>query len=53
MVKTYKTRCPPSPNLDRVTVSFNKLNNIDLFLQIHGVYLFHIFIKGAQNDQVC
>ena len=28
------------PNLDKVTVSFDKLDNTDVFLQIHGVYLF-------------
>ena len=39
MVKTYESRFPPSPNLDKVTVSFDKLNNTDLFLQIHGVYI--------------
>ena len=31
MVKTYESRFPPSPNLDKVTVSFDKLINTDLF----------------------
>ena len=39
MVKTYESRIPPSTNLDKVTLSFDKLNNPDLFHQIHGVYL--------------
>ena len=30
MVKTYKSRFPPSPNLDKVTVSFDKFDNTDL-----------------------
>ena len=37
MVKTFESRIPPSPNLDKATVSFDKLNNTDLFLLIHGV----------------
>ena len=41
MVKTCESRLLPSPNLDKVTVSFDKLNNADLFLQIHGVYIVH------------
>ena len=49
MVKTYESRFPPSPNLDKVTVSFDKLNNSDLFLQIHGLYIAHTFIKGTQD----
>ena len=40
IVKTYESGFPPSHNLDKVTVSFDKLNNNDLFLQIHGVYAF-------------
>ena len=31
MVKTYKSRFPPSPNFDKVTVSFDMLNKTDLF----------------------
>ena len=27
MVKTYESRIPPSPNFDKVTVGFDKLNN--------------------------
>ena len=30
MVKTNESRFPPSPNLKKVTVSFDKLNNTDL-----------------------
>ena len=37
MVKTIQSSFPPSPNFERVTVSFDKLNNTDLFLQIDGV----------------
>ena len=39
MVKTYESRIPPSPNLDKVTVSFEKLINTDLFVQRQGVYI--------------
>ena len=35
MVKTYESRFPPSPDLDKVTVSFEKLNNTDLFPSTH------------------
>ena len=35
MVKTCESRIPSSPNLDKVKVSFDKLNNTDLFHQIH------------------
>ena len=44
MAKTYEFRFPPSPNLDKITLSFDKLNNTDLFLQIHGVYKENTFI---------
>ena len=44
MVKTNESRLPPSPNLDKVTVSYDKLNNTDLFLQMHGVYIVHKLI---------
>ena len=47
MVKTYESRFPPSPNFDKITVCFDKLNNTDLFLQIHGVS--YTFIKGTQD----
>ena len=30
MVQTYEFRFPPSPNLEKVTVTFDKLNNTDL-----------------------
>ena len=43
MVKACESRFPPSPNLEKVTVSFDKLNNTDLFLQIHT------FIKVTQK----
>ena len=33
MVKTYESRFPPSPNLDKVTVSFDMLINTDLYLR--------------------
>ena len=40
MVKTCCESCsPPSPNLDKVTVSFDMLNNTDLFPSRHGVYI--------------
>ena len=35
MLMTQEYRIPPSPNLDKVTVNFNKLNNTDLSLPIH------------------
>ena len=36
MVKTYESRIPPSPNLDKVTVCFDKLNNTPLIIQSYG-----------------
>ena len=36
--KIYESGFPPSPNFDKVTVCFDKLNNTDLFLQILGVW---------------
>ena len=39
MVKTCESWIPSSPNLDKVTVTFDKLNNTDIFSSIHGVYL--------------
>ena len=40
MIKTYESRIPPSPNLDKVTVTVTVLT--DLFLQIHGIVnVFH------------
>ena len=52
MVKTYESKFPPSPNLDKVTVSFDKLNNTDLFLQIHGDYIVHMFKVSDMNTLV-
>ena len=37
MVKTHGSSFPPSPNLDIITVSFDKLNNTDVFLQLDGL----------------
>ena len=36
MVKTYESIIPPSFNLDKVTVSFDKLNNTDLISVFNG-----------------
>ena len=44
VVKTCESWIPPSPNLDKVTESFDKYNNTDLFLPIHGVYVAMIYI---------
>ena len=44
MVKTYESRFTPSHNLDKVTISFDKYKNSDLFLQIYEV---HTLIKGT------
>ena len=49
MVNTYESRFPPSHNLNKVTVSFDKLNNTDLYLHLHGVYIVHAFIKGTHK----
>ena len=49
MVKTFESTFPPSPDADKVTVSFDKSNNTDLFLQINGVYIVHINNKGTHN----
>ena len=47
MVKTCESSIPLSPNLDKVNVSFDKLNNTDLFHQIHWVYIVqHKIITG-------
>ena len=35
MVKTWESWISPSPNLDKVTVSFDKLNNAGLFPSRH------------------
>ena len=63
MVKIYESRFPPSPNIGKVTVSFDKLNNTDLFLQIHRVCLIYtlnykIFIcylptRFAHGGSIC
>ena len=50
MVETCESWIPPSPNLDKVTVSFDKLNNTDIFHQIHGVYIVHTFCRGTHID---
>ena len=49
MVKTCESWIPPSPNLDKVKVSFDELNNTDLFSQLHAVYIVHRMIKGTQH----
>ena len=36
MVKTNESSFPPFPNLDNTTLHFDKLNNTELFLQLHG-----------------
>ena len=48
MVKTCESGIPPSPNFDKVMVSFNKLKNTDLFPSIHGVHRVYTMIKGTQ-----
>ena len=53
MLKTYDSRFTPSPNLDKVTVSFDELNNTDLFLQIHRVYVVHTLFKGTHKNIRC
>ena len=42
MVKTFESCIPPSPNLDKVTVSFDKWNNTDLFLTY-----FNFVVQGS------
>ena len=45
MVKTYESRFPPSHNLGKVTVSFDKFFNTDLFLQlVYKVVKVHTFL---------
>ena len=39
MVKTYESWIPPSPNLDKLPVSFDKLNNTDLFFSMQAAYI--------------
>ena len=36
MVMTFDNSFPPSPNLDKVTLSFDKLNNTDMFVFVKG-----------------
>ena len=48
MVKTCESWIPPSPNLDKVRISFYKLKNTDVFPSIHGVYIVHTMNKGTQ-----
>ena len=50
MAKTYESRFPPSPKLDKVTVSLDKLNNTALFLKTYGVYVVNRFIKGTHKN---
>ena len=45
MVKTIQSSFPSYPNFDRITVSFDKLNNTDLFHHIHWVYIVHELLK--------
>ena len=49
MVKTYESRFPPSPDLHKVAVTFDKLKKSDLFLHIQEVYIVHTFIKGTHK----
>ena len=47
-VKIYESRFPPSPNLDKVTLSFDKLNDTDfnfnsfLNLKLSGAQGFYL-----------
>ena len=49
MVKTYESRIPPSPNLDKVTVCFDKLNNTPLIIQSYGFTLSRSSSMEVQN----
>ena len=49
MVKTNESKFQPSPNLDKVTISFDKLNITDLFLQIQELYVDSKFIKVTRD----
>ena len=40
------------PTLDKVTASFDKLYNTDLFSQLHAVSIVQRMIKGTQDKQV-
>ena len=56
MVKTYESRIPPSPNLDKVTVSFEKLIKTDLFAQIQGVdivYAWYLLCMPSHPSMTC
>ena len=37
MVKTCDSRIPPSSNISKVTISFDRLINTDLFLQLQAL----------------
>ena len=50
MVETNESLFPPSLNLDKVTISFDKLINTDLFLQTWGLYVtegFELQVRGG------
>ena len=40
------------PNLDKVTESFDKLNNTYLFLQIHGVNIVHKYTNTIKVHKI-
>ena len=49
MVKTYESWIPRSPNLDKVTVTFDKLNITDLFHQMQGAYSVHFWLSKNKD----
>ena len=49
MVKTYESWIPPSPNLDKVTVTFDELNNTDLFHQMQAAYSVHFWLSKNKD----
>ena len=58
MVKTYESSFPPSPNLDKISVSFDTLNNTYLFLQSHGSLvdktdLLALYLSGTVTRTPC
>ena len=49
VVKTIQSSFQPSPNFGTITVSSDKLNNTDLFLQCNG---FHSISQGVLHNKL-
>ena len=52
MVNTCESWIPPSPNLDKVTVSFDKLNNTNLFPTIQDLHKIYKLNKSQLDSLI-